>query len=46
MRVLAIFICLILYAGIFPRELQEGAPTVFMLGGVLIALIVNNVFKK
>lgn len=46
MRWIIIALCLILYVGIYPRELQYGAPSIFMIFGVVLVLIIDRLINK
>jgi len=45
-HILLTLIILILYVGIIPREIQHGAPSIFMLGGVVLFIITQKLITK
>ena len=45
-HILLTLIILILYVGIIPREIQHGAPSIFMLGGVVLFIITQKLIDK
>lgn len=46
MKHVIVLILLIFYCGIVPREIQTGAPTVFMFGGVIFGLFLYATLPK
>jgi 1,4-dihydroxy-2-naphthoate octaprenyltransferase len=47
LKIILLVLTLIFYVGLFPRELQIGAPSIFMLGGACITIgYMYLVFEK
>lgn len=46
MKVLLQTILLVMFCGLFPREWQQKAPTVFMITGVLFYIVIEYAYNK